>query len=431
MKTIIGLLVFVFSSVGFASVPNFDVLCSSLLQKDPSLSNYADVFTEDFRKAVSFETLKAVFASVYSEVGRCVSYSTIEKAPHRYTLTAVGERKLSVQFSLVYDPLQHRLSGLLVGRIEDPSIQIHTWKDLEETLARLDPSGRLAATLKTADGSLTLQHNAGEVFAIGSTFKLYVLGALHETIARGDHTWDEVLPIREEWKSLPSGVMHTWPAGQEVKLYKYAENMISLSDNTATDHLLSLLGRDKVEAMLAPMGNSHESDYFPFLSTLEMFKLKWAIPPSETAKYLLQDVSARRATLERLKTVPREAVGTNGVDGDTPTLIDRLEWFATTNENCEAMFWLASKNSPQIRTILAKSVPVLDPVNTPESHWAYAGYKGGSEPGVLSMTVLVESKIGKRACLSMSWNNPSKTVSASRMLDVMKKTLAFAETQIP
>jgi hypothetical protein len=179
------------------------------------------------------------------------------------------------------------------------------------------------------------------------------------------------------------------------------------------------------------MGNRTESKSLPFLSTLEMFKLKWAIPPAETQNYVLKNYAGRLSSLESLKQVPRNQVGTNGVDLEKPTLVDKLEWFATTPENCKAMFWLASQNSDQIRAVLSKNVPILKNVGSTQSHWAFAGYKGGSEPGVLNMTFLLESKKGHRACLAMSWNNEAHKVSQNRFMDVVRKTLNFAETQVP
>ncbi len=334
-------------------------------------------------------------------------------------------------FSVVVDQGSALFSGLLLDGEEDSSIQIQTWNDVGPALRKLDQVGRLSATLVTSDKSVFLSENNKDVFAIGSTFKLYILGALEQSIEKGVHSWNEILPIKEEWKSLSSGVMHTWPAGKEVKLLEYAQNMISISDNTATDHLLHLIGRNQVEAMLAPMNNRHESAYLPFLSTLEMFKLKWAIKPTDTATYLASGVSDRLSFLNTLKKVPRSAVGTNGVPLDKPTLIDKLEWYASTPENCEAMFWLADRKSPEIRQVLSKSVPFIGDVGQNSNHWAYAGYKGGSEPGVISMTFLLESNKGSRGCLAVSWNNANSPVSEYRFMDVVRKTLKYSKQIIP
>lgn len=430
MKKILFSLLLIFSAQARASAPNFDFICSQLLQKEPSLTDYSTYFTKGFQKDVPLEYLKAIFSDLYADIGQCISYKSFPAGQGKYRLVLNGNKKIDAFFSATFDEASGLFSGLLLSGINDPSFQVQSWVDVEEGLQKLDPHGKLSVTLKTTDNVVNLTHNASDVFAIGSTFKLYILGALEKAISRGEHSWEEILPLKEEWKSLPSGIMQDWPAGKQVKLYEYAEKMISLSDNTATDHLLYLLGRNNVENMLAPMGNAHQQLFAPFLSTLEMFKLKWGINPAETQSYIQQNETDRLNFLNSFSQVPRSQVGTNGVALDKPTLIRQLEWFATTPENCEAMFWLANQNSPQIRAILSKSVPVVD-VTSPNSHWAFAGYKGGSEPGVISMTFLLESKKGSRACLALSWNNETENVSINRFMDIVGKTLKFAETQIP
>jgi hypothetical protein len=420
-----------FHAYGDVKNPDFGVFCDQLLQVQPSISDYSTYFTKDFQSKVPLEYLKSIFSDLYSEIGKCESYTTTPNGSGKYLLVLKGAKGLNALFSVVVDQSTGLFNGLLLDGEEDPSVQIQTWNDVGPALRKLDQVGKLSATLVTADKSVFLSENDKDVFAIGSTFKLYILGALEQSIEKGLHSWDEILPIKEEWKSLPSGIMHTWPAGKEVKLLEYAQNMISISDNTATDHLLYLLGRNEVEAMLAPMNNHHESAYLPFLSTLEMFKLKWAIEPAETASYLASSAADRLSFLDTLKQVPRSAVGTNGVPLDKPTLIDQLEWYASTPETCEAMFWLADRKSPEIRQVLSKSVPFIGDAGQSSSHWAYAGYKGGSEPGVISMTFLLESKKGTRGCLAVSWNNSNGPVAEYRFMDVVKKMLKYAEQQIP
>lgn len=414
-----------------ASSPNFDFFCRQLLQRQPSLSDYSSYFTRGFREQIPFDRLKSVFEAASSEVGQCVSYKVRLKSPDRYELVLNGDKKFDASFSVALDGATGLVSGLLYEGASDPSIQIGSWRDVEKALSGFDKTGALSTALVTERGALQFGYRHQDVFATGSTFKLYLLGALEQSIARGEHRWDEILPLKEEWKSLPSGVMHTWTAGQKVTLYEYAEKMISLSDNTAADHLLYFLGRDSVEGLLPTMGNVHEGFYFPFLSTSELFKLKWAIRPAETQAYLRADLPSRRRILQTLTQIPRARIGSNGVPLSEPTLNDKIEWFGTTVENCKAMLWLAAREKPQIRAILSKNVPVLGVVGSAESHWAYAGYKGGSEPGVLSMTYVLESKRANRVCFSMSWNNRRQNISQVRFFDLVKKTLRLVETQVP
>src|SRR6185436_600599 len=100
-----------------------------------------------------------------------------------------------------------------------------------------------------------VERDGDQALAIGSAFKLYVLGALARDVAEGKRHFDDTLRLEQRWMSMPSGKLQKWPVGTPLTLASAAALMISESDNTATDHLLFTLGRERVEAMLREMGN--------------------------------------------------------------------------------------------------------------------------------------------------------------------------------
>ena len=63
-------------------------------------------------------------------------------------------------------------------------------------------------------------------------------------------------------------------AGKTFTLREFAEKMISVSDNTATDHLLAFVGRQAVEETVKASGNAAAARNVPFLSTRDVFALK-------------------------------------------------------------------------------------------------------------------------------------------------------------
>ncbi|WP_373047449.1 serine hydrolase [Vulgatibacter sp.] len=85
------------------------------------------------------------------------------------------------------------------------------------------------------------------------------LGAVVAELVRateaGERRWDEVVRLAPEAYSLPSVLLQDWPAGAPVTLQTLATLMISRSDNTATDQLVHLLGRERIEAMLVATWN--------------------------------------------------------------------------------------------------------------------------------------------------------------------------------
>ena len=102
---------------------------------------------------------------------------------------------------------------------------------------------------------------------LASLFKIYVLGTLVARIASGQAQWTDTFPIHEDWKSLPSGDLQNLADGTPVSLRTYAEKMISISDNTAADHLIHFLGRGAVQAQTRRFGIADPEANEPFLTT--------------------------------------------------------------------------------------------------------------------------------------------------------------------
>ncbi len=89
---------------------------------------------------------------------------------------------------------------------------------------------------------------------LGSAFKLYVLDALGNAVASGKVRWNQPLTVTAQLKSLPSGELQNEPDGTQISVQDTAAKMISISDNTAANMLINLLGRPAVEARSAQPG---------------------------------------------------------------------------------------------------------------------------------------------------------------------------------
>ena len=143
-------------------------------------------------------------------------------------------------------------------------------------------------------------------------------------IEAGEHAWDEVHSLEPEWKSLPSGITNAWPDESPLTLHTLATLMISISDNTATDALIHILGHKAIEEF-TPRNR-------PLLTTQELFKLK-ATPNTELlTRYRNGDEAEKRQVLEELAAVPLP----NAQDMLMVPVLD-IEWFFTAPELCELM----------------------------------------------------------------------------------------------
>jgi hypothetical protein len=113
--------------------------------------------------------------------------------------------------------------------------------------------------------------------------------------------------------------------------------MISISDNTAADHLLHDLGRVAVERQLQRFGNRHAQLDVPFPTTRELFALKGDDFPAAADHYLSLGPAARRLALSDLDRIPLGSVSS----WTTPRDIDSIEWFASPSDICRAYAGLA------------------------------------------------------------------------------------------
>jgi hypothetical protein len=110
--------------------------------------------------------------------------------------------------------------------------------------------------------------------------------------------------------------------------------------------------------------------------------------------------------------------------GGKPRFIDSLEWFATPNDLARALADLEARNDPQAMAAMAINNGVGPAAS---ADWRYLGYKGGSELGVLSMSLLGQRKSdGKWFVVTASWNNPDADVAAETLNGMVTRLLALA-----
>lgn len=248
-----------------------------------------------------------------------------------------------------------------------------------------------------------LAYHSDQQYAIGSAFKLWVLDTLAEDVAAGKRKWSDVVPLSVH--SLPSGAMQDWPQGTPVTLATLATQMISISDNTATDMLMKVLGRDAIAARVRATGHSDPSRMLPMLTTLEAFSLKVA-SDADVDAYASADDIGQAAILDRFA----PSLSADKIEAWRLTApqaafrINRVEWFASARDLAGVMQSLRLRKDPMVMQILSVN-PGLGPALA--SQYARFGFKGGSENGVLNLTFVVQNKAGDWYAVAASWNDPA------------------------
>jgi hypothetical protein len=375
-------------------------------------AGFEPLLHESFLRQVPPARLAAILKDLHAKNGR-ISSVTLQSRDSEtsgvFTFTGEKGGRLKVTLTLAAaDPPK------IIGLWFAPSGGGHA--SMEEVLDGMKKlpgtvSFRLARLGKEIEPLHDLNPDAS--LAIGSTFKLYILAALLED----RRPWDDVLRLDPALMSLPSGELHTWPAGSPVTVHTLAALMISKSDNTATDHLLRHAGRERVERILEPLGNSRPGRSRPFLSTMEMFKLKG--DPALMKRYLEADEKGRREMLDGpVRERSRQKVSGYG----EPTAIDRLEWFASAADLCRLMDWFRRKDDPAAFRIMG----INRGLDVPAGRFPLACYKGGSEPGVLNLTWLLKAADGTAYALSAGWNNPEKALDEQKFFGLVQSAIHLA-----
>jgi len=277
----------------------------------------------------------------------------------------------------------------------------------------------IAARLEESGPASFLTEKAERPLAVGSSFKLFLLAELVRQVKAGERRWSDVVPLGAP--SLPSGLLHQWPKGSPITLHSLAALMISRSDNSAADTLLAVLGRDKVEAALPAIGVAAPALDAPFLSTREAFVLKFG-DPALVRRWKAADAAGRRALLDgELAAVEAGKLDRSRFTG-RPVAIKEAEWFASPADLVRTLDWLRRSGDPTALELLAIN-PGLDSALARD--FAYFGFKGGSEPGVLSMNFLLRNREGRWLAVSAVWNNAAAPLDEPKLAALMRRLLVL------
>lgn len=306
-----------------------------------------------------------------------------------------------------------KIAGLMVG---DPGPEYKSLSEVAAALSELPGRASFKAVRLGAAPKTLAELNASEPLGIGSVLKLYILAGLVEDGV----AWDRVVLLQDGLRSWPSGDMQTWPAGSPVTVHTLAVKMIYQSDNTATDHLLALLGRERVEAMLGVLGNEHAALDRPFLSTAEAFKLLSSKPLGR--RWLAADEAGRRALLAGpVRDFPAEKVQVP----PQPVSPLRLGWLASADDICRALAWFHERGDATALGILG----VNRGLDVPRSAFPYAGFKGGSLPGVLNLSFLLRTPSGEAYALTAGWTDPDAPVDDARFFPLVQRAVDLLALQ--
>jgi beta-lactamase class A len=334
-----------------------------------------------------------------SNTGSSGQASVTQPGGHRYLITLATDTSGKIT-GLLLKPARSLPTVATPGQFQQAAQQAGVWSTV------------LVATAGPNDGCLPQQMFGDQgPHPLGSMFKLYVLAAVERAVNSGVLTWATPLTVTEQVKSLPSGQLQNVPDGTRVTVQQAATLMISISDNTAADLLIHAVGQRALQAAVAGTGNTHPHLLDPLLTTRQMFTLaddnpairqQWAaaLPgvasdrTGAVAEPSAGSIHSRAALLTRLP----DAVPTVTTTNPRPGWLDGIEWYASPADICHAQVTLhqlshTAAGAP-LGAILSKN-----PLVAVGPGWAYVGYKGGEDTGVLTGSWYLQPSTGPATVL--------------------------------
>ncbi|MGB5482991.1 serine hydrolase [Parasphingorhabdus sp.] len=367
------------------------------------------VFDENFRNAVPPAQFRAIVQQVVTQHGHPLQIASITP---RNANSAIIKLRFEKSIGTINIDLEnaspHRVSGLLLTGFEAGG------DSLDEVIAAIDAlPGRQGMLVQQLDGDGHSPLAALDLdgrYAIASSFKLYILAALDRAVRAGERKWSDV--VRLGPKSHPSGISQNWPDGSPVTLHSLATLMISISDNSATDTLIRVLGQNSLSKIVRTTGHHNPDELRPFLMTRQASALKMPEHATRRDAFLAANPKAR----ERLLTEYDPALTLDSIDPriltSAPNFIDQLEWFARPADIARLLAYLHRNASDETRAILAINPGIGQDAAL---KWSYFGYKGGSEPGVLAYNFLLRSRSDRNYAVTINWNNEEQSLQESEL----------------
>jgi Beta-lactamase enzyme family len=269
------------------------------------------------------------------------------------------------------------------GRIAELVIkpQIPRFSDVNEVQGAFTRLPGQTSLLVEEDGVDVLALHPDRLMAVGSAFKLVVMSAVTDAVDQGRFTWERPVSLKPSWRALPTGILEHWPAGTLVTPQTLADLMISLSDNTAAEALIQLVGRDDLEA-ISPQNR-------PFLSTREFFILKSVRNRRLRQRYVAAGEPERRTMLDIVNTLglPEPAEVSRSV-------IPEIGWRFTSRQLCALICKVHSLRAMHINPGIAA-----------RTEWQKIAFKGGSDRGVLNLTTWLQARNGRCFAVAATWND--------------------------
>ncbi|MGP4054511.1 serine hydrolase [Mycobacterium sp. 4D054] len=297
---------------------------------------------------------------------------------------------------------------------------VEEWSDIDELLT--GAGARYSYQVAKVDDGRCVKvagSNTDMSLPLASIFKLYVLLAVADAVKADTLEWTDTLTITEDAKAVGSSAFDDLDPGATVSVREAAQQMISASDNMATDLLIERLGPGAIERALVAAGHHDPASMTPFPTMHELFSVGWGTPDlreqwkqasREGRAQLLQQTNSRPYEPDPKRThEPASDIG--------------AEWYGSAADICRLHAALqkgAVGEAAPVKDILS-AVPGID---LDRREWPYIGAKAGNLPGDLTFSWYAVDASGQPWVVSLQSNWPEfrSQTAAAWLMSIARQT---------
>jgi beta-lactamase class A len=309
-----------------------------------------------------------------------------------------------------------------------PPPVIKTWRDIDTELTKSGARysyqvskvlpGNPVGTCSTVAGT-----NTDLSLPLASIFKLYVLLAVADAVKAGTVNWNDSLTITADAKALGSSNLEELPPGSRVSVRTAAQQMISASDNMATDLLIARLGPGAVERALVAAGHHDPGSMTPFPTMHELFSVGWGRP--DLREQWKQ--ASRQDRVQLLQQTNSRPYDPDPVRTHTPASDIGAEWYGSAQDICRvhaALQAAAVGEAAPVKQILS----AITGIELDKSKWSYIAAKGGNLPGDLTFSWYAVDHTGQPWVVSfqLNWPRYRSATAASWLLSIVHQAFDLA-----
>ena len=304
--------------------------------------------------------------------------------------------------------------------------RIDKWADIDTELTKSGArySYQVSKVAPTGGGCDVLAGTNTELsLPLASIFKLYVLLAVAEAVKAGTIEWTDQLTITRQAKAVGSAGLEELPPGAQVSVRKAAQQMISASDNMATDLLMARLGPGAVERALVTAGHHDPASMTPFPTMHELFSVGWGRPDLREQWRQAVEKGGQQVRAQLLKQTNSRPYEPDPERTHLPASNYGAEWYGSATDICRvhvALQQAAVGEAAPVKEILS-AIPGID---LDGSKWSYIGAKGGNLPGDLTFSWYAVDHTGQPWVVSfqLNWPRYRSPTAAGWLLSIVRQT---------